>query len=107
MFNVVLISFMCLILATLSLFISLFNLYNLLDHPYARFQVYMKALTLAVEGKVAEYVVPSFEKIDSFLKEWSIDTKDQRQLFLAIANVLRVNKRYCNITFSPWFPFRL
>ncbi|KAG2295256.1 hypothetical protein Bca52824_041925 [Brassica carinata] len=70
----------------------LFNLYNLVDHPYARFQVYMKALTLAVEGKVAEYVVPSFEKIDSFLKEWSVDTKDQRQLFLAIANVLRENK---------------
>ncbi|KAF3543650.1 hypothetical protein DY000_02003511 [Brassica cretica] len=70
----------------------LFNLYNLVDHPYARFQVYMKALTLAVEGKLAEYVVPSFEKIDSFLKEWSIDTKDQRQLFLAIANVLRENK---------------
>ncbi|KAH0933760.1 hypothetical protein HID58_010877 [Brassica napus] len=70
----------------------LFNLYNLVDHPYARFQVYMKALTLAVEGKVAEYIVPSFEKIDSFLKEWSVDTKDQRQLFLAIANVLRENK---------------
>ncbi|KAJ4898606.1 Proteasome component (PCI) domain protein [Raphanus sativus] len=70
----------------------LFNLYNLLDHPYARFQVYMKALTLAVEGKVAEYIVPSFKKIDNFLKEWNIDTKDQRQLFLAIANVLRENK---------------
>ncbi|KAJ0249819.1 Eukaryotic translation initiation factor 3 subunit M [Hirschfeldia incana] len=70
----------------------LFNLYNLLDHPYARFQVYMSALTLAVEGKVAEYIVPSFKKIDNFLKEWNIDTKDQRQLFLAIANVLRENK---------------
>ncbi|KAF8091429.1 hypothetical protein N665_0445s0016 [Sinapis alba] len=70
----------------------LFNLYNLLDHPYARFQVYMKALTLAVEGKVAEYLVPSFKKIDNFLKEWNIDTRDQRQLFLAIANVLRENK---------------
>ncbi|CAH8385736.1 unnamed protein product [Eruca vesicaria subsp. sativa] len=70
----------------------LFNLYNLVDQPYARFQVYMKALTLAVEGKVAEYIVPSFKKIDNFLKEWNVDTKDQRQLFLAIANVLRENK---------------
>nr|VDD47553.1 unnamed protein product [Brassica oleracea] len=70
----------------------LFNLYNLLDHPYARFQVYMKSLTLAVEGKVTEYVVPSFKKIDNFLKEWNVDTKDQRELFLAIANVLRENK---------------
>lgn len=100
-------NYICLTVLVICLLFSLFNLYNLVDHPYARFQVYMKALTLAVEGKVAEYVVPSFEKIDSFLKEWSIDTKDQRQLFLAIANVLRVNKRYCNITFSPWFPFRL
>ncbi|KAG2273246.1 hypothetical protein Bca52824_067801 [Brassica carinata] len=74
----------------------LFNLYNLLDHPYARFQVYMKALTLAVEGKVTEYVVPSFKKIDNFLKEWNIDIKDQRELFLAIANVLRENKSLVN-----------
>ncbi|CDY60471.1 hypothetical protein HID58_020284 [Brassica napus] len=70
----------------------LFNLYNLLDHPYARFQVYMKSLTLAVEGKVTEYVVPSFKKIDNFLKEWNVDSKDQRELFLAIAKVLRENK---------------
>ncbi|CAH8313470.1 unnamed protein product [Eruca vesicaria subsp. sativa] len=70
----------------------LFNLYNLLDHPYARFQVYMKALTLGVEGKVTDYIVPSFKKIDNFLKEWNIETKDQRELFLAIANVLRENK---------------
>uniref|UniRef100_A0A1J3D3E2 Eukaryotic translation initiation factor 3 subunit M n=1 Tax=Noccaea caerulescens TaxID=107243 RepID=A0A1J3D3E2_NOCCA len=70
----------------------LFNLYNLLDHPYARFQVYMKALTLAVDGKVTEYITPSFKKIDNFLKEWNIDNKDQRELFLAIANVLKENK---------------
>ncbi|ESQ41537.1 hypothetical protein EUTSA_v10013660mg [Eutrema salsugineum] len=70
----------------------LFNLYNLLDHPNARFQVYMKALELAVNGKVTEYIVPSFKKIDSFLKEWNIDINDQRKLFLAIANVLRENK---------------
>ncbi|CAA7038603.1 unnamed protein product [Microthlaspi erraticum] len=69
----------------------LFNLYNLLDHPYARFQVYMKALTLAVDGKVTEYITPSFKKIDNFLKEWNIDIKDQRELFLAIANVLKDN----------------
>lgn len=75
---------------------SLFNLYNLVDHPNARFQVYMKALELAVNGKVTEYIVPSFKKIDSFLKEWNIDIKDQRELFLAIAKVLRENKRYCN-----------
>jgi len=73
---------------------SLFNLYNLVDHPYARFQVYMKALTLAVDGKVTEYIVSSFKKIDNFLKEWNIDIKDQRELFLAIANVLKENKRY-------------
>ncbi|KAJ0237257.1 Eukaryotic translation initiation factor 3 subunit M [Hirschfeldia incana] len=74
----------------------LFNLYNLLDHPSARFQVYMKALNLAVEGKVTEYIVPSFKKIDNFLKEWNVDTKDQRELFLAIANVLRENKSLVN-----------
>ncbi|CAL9230401.1 unnamed protein product [Arabidopsis halleri] len=77
--------------ATLRLKI-LFNLYNLLDHPNARFQVYMKALELAVNGKVTEYLVPSFRKIDSFLKEWNIDIKDQREVFLAIAKVLRENK---------------
>lgn len=56
----------------------------------------MKALELAANGKVTEYIVPSFKKIDSFLKEWNIDIKDQREVFLAIAKVLRENKRYCN-----------
>lgn len=96
----VLIYFNMLLICCLSL-CSLFNLYNLLGHPNARFQVYMKALELAVNGKVTEYIVPSFKKMDSFLKEWNIDIKDQRQLFLAIANVLRENKRYCyDVPFS-------
>lgn len=61
----------------------------------------MKALSLAVTGKVTEYVIPSFKKIDSFLEEWNIDIKDQRELFLAVANVLRENKRYfCNTLYT-------
>lgn len=76
------------------LFNSLFNLYNLLENPYSRFFVYMKALNLAVNGKVTEHIIPSFKKIDSFLKEWNIDIKDKRALFLGIANVLKESRRY-------------
>lgn len=78
----------------LASFISLFNLYNLLENTYTRFYVYMKALNLAVSGKVTEHVIPSFKKIDSFLKEWNLEVKDQRDLFLGISNVLRESKRY-------------
>ncbi|GMN67775.1 hypothetical protein TIFTF001_036834 [Ficus carica] len=70
----------------------LFNLYNLLENPYSRFYVYMKALNLAIDGKVTENIAPSFNKIDSFLKEWNIGIVDQRKLFLAMANVLKENK---------------
>ncbi|KAK9156547.1 hypothetical protein Scep_003121 [Stephania cephalantha] len=70
----------------------LFNLYNLLENPFSRFFVYMKALDLVVNGKVVEHIIPSFKKIDNFLKEWNIDTLHQRQLFLAIANILKDNK---------------
>ncbi|KAI9153100.1 hypothetical protein LWI28_005961 [Acer negundo] len=70
----------------------LFNLYNLLENPYSQFFVYMKALNLALNGKVTEHIIPSFKKIDSFLKEWNIDIKDKRELFLGIANVLKENK---------------
>ncbi|XP_024016904.1 eukaryotic translation initiation factor 3 subunit M [Morus notabilis] len=71
----------------------LFNLYNLLDnHPYSQFYVYMKALNLAIDGKVTENIIPSFKKIDSFLKEWNIGIVDQRKLFLTVANVLKENK---------------
>lgn len=70
----------------------LFNLYNLLENPYSRFFVYMKALNLAVNGKVTEHIIPSFKKIDSFLKEWNIDIKDKRALFLGIANVLKESR---------------
>lgn len=73
---------------------SLFNLYNLLEGPDSRFFVYMQALNLALNGKVVDHIVPSFKKIDSFLKEWNIGVKDQRNLFLTIANLLKENKRY-------------
>ncbi|XP_065855150.1 uncharacterized protein [Euphorbia lathyris] len=70
----------------------LFNLYNLLENTFGRFYVYMKALNLALTGKVAEHVIPSLKKIDSFLKEWNLEVKDQRELFLSISNVLRESK---------------
>ncbi|KAF9624535.1 hypothetical protein IFM89_011709 [Coptis chinensis] len=70
----------------------LFNLYNLLVNPYSKFYVYMKALSLAVNGKVSEHIVPSFKKIDSFLREWNVGTLDQRELFLTISNILKENK---------------
>ncbi|XP_031492861.1 uncharacterized protein LOC116259272 [Nymphaea colorata] len=66
----------------------LFNLYNLLEHPYSRFFVYEKALELAIRGKVTESILPSFKKIDNFLKEWEIGPLEQRRLFLKISNVL-------------------
>ncbi|KAK3222792.1 hypothetical protein Dsin_009817 [Dipteronia sinensis] len=71
----------------------MFNLYNLLENPYSRFFVYMKVLNLALNGKVTEHIIPSFKKKNSFLKEWNIDIKDKRELFLGIANVLKENKR--------------
>ncbi|XVE83668.1 hypothetical protein DITRI_Ditri16bG0105000 [Diplodiscus trichospermus] len=54
----------------------------------------MQALNLALNGKITDHIIPSFKKIDSFLKEWNIGIKDQRNLFLTFANVLKENKRY-------------
>ncbi|XP_060193655.1 uncharacterized protein LOC132622980 [Lycium barbarum] len=70
----------------------LFNLYNLLENRYSRFLVYMKALNLAINGKVTEQISPSCKKIDSFLKEWNLGAKDQRELFLRISNILKETK---------------
>lgn len=78
---------------------SMFNLYNLLENPYSRFCVYMKALSLALNGKVTEHIIPSFKKMDSFLKEWNIGVQDQRELFISVSNVLKENKRYNGIPF--------
>lgn len=78
----------------------LFNLYNLLENAYSRFYVYMKALNLAMSGKVTEHVVPSFKKIDSFLKEWNLEVKDQRELFLNISNALRESKSSAKDSFK-------
>ncbi|CAK9185995.1 unnamed protein product [Ilex paraguariensis] len=78
----------------------LFNLYNLLENPYSRFFVYMKALNLAVNGKVTENIVPSFKKMDSFLREWNVGIKDQRELFLTISNVLTENKSSAKDSFK-------
>ncbi|GAB2279906.1 hypothetical protein Dimus_014541 [Dionaea muscipula] len=70
----------------------LFNLYNLLEDAYSKFYVYMKALQLALSGNVTEHVIPSFKKIDTFLKEWNIGVQDQRELFYSIFNILKENK---------------
>ncbi|RDX57625.1 Eukaryotic translation initiation factor 3 subunit M [Mucuna pruriens] len=70
----------------------LINLYNLLETPYCQFYVYMKLLNLSVDGKVTEYIIPSFKKIDSFLKDWKIGIPEQRELFLTISNILKENK---------------
>ncbi|XP_054803214.1 uncharacterized protein LOC129306567 [Prosopis cineraria] len=71
----------------------LFNLYNLLETPYSRFYVYLKALNLAVHGKVTEHIIPSFAKMDSFLKDWgNIGIVEQRELFLTISDILKDNK---------------
>lgn len=88
-------------LQNISFLCSLINLYNLLETPYCRFYVYMKALNLAVDGKVTEYIIPSFKKIDSFLKDWKIGIPEQRELFLTISNILKDNKRYS----KKCFPF--
>ncbi|GFY84860.1 proteasome component (PCI) domain protein [Actinidia rufa] len=69
----------------------MFNLYNLLENPYSRFFVYMKALDLAINGKVTEHIIPSFRKMDDLLKEWNIGIQDQRKLFLTISNILKEN----------------
>ncbi|WMV46467.1 hypothetical protein MTR67_039852 [Solanum verrucosum] len=73
-------------------FVCLFNLYNLLENPYSRFFVYMKALNLAINGKVVEHILPSFKKIDSFLKEWNLGVKDDMGLFLKISNIMKKTK---------------
>ncbi|KAG8366964.1 hypothetical protein BUALT_Bualt16G0023000 [Buddleja alternifolia] len=78
----------------------LFNLYNLLENPYSQFFVYIKALNLAVSGKVTEHVVPSFKKMDNFLREWNIGVKDQRDLFLIVANILKDNKSSAKDSFN-------
>ena len=84
----------CFFKNVLSFLFSLINLYNLLETPYCQFYVYMKALNLAVDGKVTEYIIPSFKKIDSFLKDWKIGIPEQQELFLTISNILKENKRY-------------
>ncbi|KAK6255906.1 Proteasome component (PCI) domain - like 7 [Theobroma cacao] len=78
----------------------LFNLYNLLEGPDSRFFVYMQALNLSLNGKVTDPIIPSFKKIDSFLKEWNIGVKDQRNLFLTVANVLKENKSSAKDSFK-------
>lgn len=78
----------------------LFNLYNLLENPYSKFFVYMKALDLAASGKVTESIIQSFKKIDCFLEEWNIGIVDQRNLFLSISNILKDNKSTAKDSFT-------
>lgn len=60
----------------------------------------MKALNLVINGKVAEHILPSFKKIDSFLKEWNLGVKDQRELLLKISNILKETKGFAKESFK-------
>lgn len=78
----------------------LFSLYNLLVDPHSRFFVYIKALNLAVNGKVTESIIPSFKMMDQFIQEWNIGKDEQRDLFLTISNILRDNKSMSKESFT-------
>ncbi|GLJ49622.1 hypothetical protein SUGI_1052770 [Cryptomeria japonica] len=78
----------------------LFNLYNMLDNRYSKFLVYKRALKLAANGKIADLIIPSFKKMDIFLKEWNIAKSDQRELFITISNILKDNKGSAKDSYS-------
>jgi translation initiation factor 3 subunit M len=71
---------------------SLFTLYNLLPSPHGKAFVYKKALELATASKAAEFIIPSFKNIDSFVSDWGIGDLEQRELFLAVARILKDQK---------------
>ncbi|XP_062230688.1 uncharacterized protein LOC133928393 [Phragmites australis] len=47
----------------------LFSLYNLLPNPYGKTFLYKKAFELATARKAAEFIIPSFKNIDSFVSD--------------------------------------
>eukprot|EP00250_Pteridium_aquilinum_P009721 c18886_g1_i1 orf=1023-2255(-) len=67
----------------------LFSLYNILGNPYGKFLIYKRALKLAINGKVTELIMPSFKKIDTFLKEWNIGATEKRELYFGMTNILK------------------
>ncbi|XP_015692082.2 eukaryotic translation initiation factor 3 subunit M-like [Oryza brachyantha] len=78
----------------------LFSLYNLLGSPYGKAFVYKKALDLAAAAKAADFIIPTFKNIDSFVSDWGIGKLEQRDLFLVAARILKdhkgMNKEYLN-----------
>eukprot|EP00897_Mesotaenium_endlicherianum_P002776 jgi/Mesen1/2526/ME000161S01579 len=70
----------------------LFGLYNILKSPSSRFQLYMEALRFATAGKVADLIIPSFKRLDAFIKEWNLKTSDVRLLYLQVTNILKDHK---------------
>ncbi|KAH7443299.1 hypothetical protein KP509_02G028900 [Ceratopteris richardii] len=67
----------------------LFCLYNIVGNPYGKFLIYKRALKLAINGKVTELMMPSFKRIDSFLKEWNISAAEKRELYFGMTNILK------------------
>lgn len=67
----------------------LFSLYNILGNPYGKFLIYKRALKLAINGKVTELIIPSFKRIDTFLKEWNIGATDKRELYFGMTTILK------------------
>ncbi|KAL0461569.1 UNVERIFIED_CONTAM: Eukaryotic translation initiation factor 3 subunit M [Sesamum latifolium] len=67
------------------------------DKPVLRLKM---PSTWQLAEKVTEYVVPSFKKMDNFLREWNLGVKDQRDLFLTVANILKDSKSSAKDSFN-------
>ncbi len=84
----------CAILSGTCVDCSLFHLYNMLGNPYGRFLIFKRAVKLAIAGKVTDLIVPSFKRLDAFLREWHIGESDKRDLYLSATNILKDQKGY-------------
>lgn len=78
----------------------LFVLYNAVKAPFGRFQVYLRGLEFAAAARAADAFVPSFRRLDAFVREWGAGPRELRPLYLAVTNVLRETKGSAKDSFA-------
>ncbi|KAK9828739.1 hypothetical protein WJX72_001837 [[Myrmecia] bisecta] len=73
---------------------GLTQLYNVVGDPRTQFAVLLDALQYAKQAQLSSLLAPVVKgRVEDWIKDWKLSPQDARKLYLAVADLLRTNKK--------------
>lgn len=65
----------------------LLSLFNMVEYPAGKYTVFTHVLRYAQSAQVAELLLPSIKKVETWVKDWGLSNDESRAVYLAVANL--------------------